>query len=172
MQHNGQVPSPNDPAVQLFLAKWNLTNAPVNLKFSDHGYAAAWCHVSTKHKALTGGGRRVHGWALWKFGPDLLADHHSVWEASEGDLIDVTPPSNGGGELLFVRDDTARIEQDANAIQFFTQRTADPIVHWFWQGVPSDYSNWNCPTDKSDLIEYLEKLCLPISAISTDDLHG
>src|SRR5690606_30830971 len=107
---------------------------PTLLPYVDHGYEAAWCHVSAKHKTITAGGRRIHGWALWKFGPDLVADHHSVWETEKGDLVDVTPPSNGGTEILFVRDESARIEQEAGAILLFTQRTADAAVHWLWQG--------------------------------------
>jgi hypothetical protein len=172
MQHNGKVPLLHDLAVTNFLKKWNLTEAPLRLDFTDYGYEAAWCHVSAKHRAMSYGGRRVHGWALWKFESDLVADHHSVWETEKGNLVDVTPPSNGGAEILFVRDDTARIEQDAENILFFTQRTADGEVHWLWQGKPSDYPNWNCPTDKPDLVEYLAKLELPISVISTDLLHG
>lgn len=172
MQHDGQVPLLDDLSVGHFLVKWKLSEAPLRLDYTDYGYEAAWCHVSAKHRAMLDGGRRVHGWALWKFGPDLVADHHSVWQTEGGNLVDVTPPSNGGAEILFVRDDTAGIEQDAKAIQFFTQRTADDGVHWLWQGKPSDYSNWNCPTDKPDLVEYLAKLGLPLSAISTDQIHG
>jgi hypothetical protein len=171
MQHNGRIPLLDDPAVTCFIAKWSLTETPLRLDYTDYGYEAAWCHVSAQHRAMSDGGRRVHGWALWKFGSDLVADHHSVWETEAGDLVDVTPPSNGGTEILFIRDDAARIEQVANVIQFFTQRTADKEVHWLWEGKPSDYSNWNCPTDKPDLVEYLAKLDLPISAISTDVLH-
>ena len=172
MRHIGQVPLLDDPSVTNFFAMWQLTETPLHLDYTDYGYEAAWCHLSAKHRAIVFGGRRVHGWALWKFGPDLVADHHSVWETEEGNLVDVTPPSNGGTEILFVRDDTARIEQDANSIQLFTQRTANAKVHWLWQGKPSEYSNWSCPTDKPDLVEYLAKLDLPISAISTDQLHG
>ena len=172
IQHTGEVPSSEDPAVQQFIAKWGLSGTPRRLHYTDHGYGAAWCHVSVKHKAISDGGRRVHGWALWKFGPELVADHHSVWEAENGNLIDVTPPSNAGTEILFIRDDNARIEQVGGNIQLFTQRTADEEIHWLWQGQPSQYSNWNCPADKADLVEYSAKLNIPVSAILTDDQHG
>ena len=172
MQHQGQLPADDDPAVGQFVAKWRLSAVPLRLSYTDHGYEAAWCHVSAKHRAMTEGGRRVHGWALWKFGPDLVADHHSVWETEDGELVDVTPPSNGGNEILFVRDDAARIDEAEGAYFLFTQRTADPVVHWLWRGMPSEYSNWPCPPDKPDLVQYAASLNVPVSAIVTDDRHG
>jgi hypothetical protein len=172
MQHTGQVPSNEDPAVFYFLTIWDLVESPIQLQYADHGYDAAQCHVSAKHKALSGEGRRVHGWALWIFGNLLLADHHSVWEDENGNLVDVTPPSNGGLEILFVRDDNARIEMDSGAILLFTQRTADATNRWFWQGKSSDYSNWPCPLDKADLVSYCAKLSIPVLDILTDDKKG
>ncbi|MGQ2917152.1 hypothetical protein [Rhizobium oryzihabitans] len=172
MQHIGQIPSNDDTAVLRFLTMWGLQGRPILLQYADYGYDAAQCHVSAKHKALSDGGRRVHGWALWMFGDLLLADHHSVWEDSNGNLVDVTPPSNGGEEILFVRDDTARIEQVDGAIQLFTQRTADEKSPWFWQGKSSDYSNWLCPPDKSDLVAYSASLNIPVLDILTDDQNG
>lgn len=102
MQHIGQIPSNDDTAVLRFLTMWGLQGRPILLQYADYGYDAAQCHVSAKHKALSDGGRRVHGWALWMFGDLLLADHHSVWEDSNGNLVDVTPPSNGGEEILLL----------------------------------------------------------------------
>lgn len=172
MQHLGLLPSINDNAVAAFTSKWGISTTPTLLHYTNFGYEAAWCHVSAKHKAISSGGKRVHGWALWKFGPDLLADHHSVWETDGGDLVDITPPSNGGTKILFVRDDTARIELDAENIQLFTQRTADASVHWYWLGQPSDYSNWSCPLNKADLVAYSKKLNISVSKIITDDNLG
>jgi len=172
MQHSGHVPTDDDAAVGKFLKKWRLSAEPVRLQFVDFGYGAAWCHVSAKHKAVADGGRRVHGWALWKFGPDVVADHHSVWENERGELVDVTPPSNGGTEILFVRDDDARIELLEDTIQLFTQRTADAQTHWLWQGQPSEYSNWPCPVNKEDLVKYSAKLDIPVAAIVTDNHQG
>ncbi len=54
----------------------------------------------------------------------------------------------------------------------FTQRTADMTISWLWQGEPSEYSNWNCPADKADLVECCAKLQIPASAILTDDHYG
>lgn len=172
MQHTGKVPPHDNPAVQRFLIKWSIKGEPIRLPYADHGYDAAQCHVSAKHKALSDGGRRVHGWALWMFDDILLADHHSVWEDTDGNLVDVTPPSNGGVEILFVRDDTARIEQVDGVIELFTQRTADEINHWYWKGEPSEYSNWPCPPDKADLVDYSAKLNIPVSDILTDNHKG
>jgi hypothetical protein len=172
MQHNGVVPPSNDPAVKTFISKWQLSATPTLLQYKDYGYEAAWCHVSAKHKAISAGGRRVHGWALWLFEGLLLADHHSVWETQKGDLVDVTPPSNGGDTILFVRDDTARIELENGAILLFTQRTVNMTTHWFWEGNPSEYSNWPCPQNKQDIVAYCAELKIPVSEILTDDQYG
>lgn len=172
VQHQGKVPSIEDPLVSQFLKKWNLAGTPVLLKYVDCGYDAAMCHVSAKHKAVSEGGQRVHGWALWLFGSFLVADHHSVWQPTGGVLIDVTPPSNGGLEILFVKDETARIELDGDHIQLFTQRTVGTDAHWMWNGQPSDYSNWSCPLDKEDLVKYSANLKLSVNAILTDSVYG
>lgn len=34
------------------------------------------------------------------------AEHHAVWQSSDGRLIDVSPPPPGERKILFVRDDT------------------------------------------------------------------
>jgi hypothetical protein len=172
MQHTGKVPSNDDPAVLRFLKKWSIQEKPVRLQFADYGYDPAQCHVSAKHKALSDGGRRVHGWALWMFDGLLLAEHHSVWEDHNGDLVDVTPPSNGGMEIVFVRDDTARIILADGDIELFTQRTADERCHWFWNGECSEYSNWPCPQNKADLVAYCAKWNFAVLDILTDDEKG
>ena len=172
MQHVGQVPPNDDPAVLRFLKMWGIAASTVRLQYVDQGYDAAQCHVSAKHMALSHGGRRVHGWALWMFGEILLADHHSVWEDANGNLVDVTPPSNGGMEILFARDDTARIERVDGDILLFTQRTADRGSPWFWQGASSEYSNWPCPPNKADLVAYSAKLGIPVLEILTDSQNG
>lgn len=172
MSHSGELPAADDRAVRAFLRKWHLAATPTVLPYIDYGYDAAWCHVSAKHKAISSGGRRVHGWALWKFESLIIGEHHSVWQPEGGGLVDITPPSNGGDEILFVQDDEARIEESDGYFQLFTERTGGEEIHWLWQGKPTDYSNWPCPKDKTDLIAYSTRLDLPVDAIVTDEQHG
>ena len=57
MQHNGLVPQGNDRSVNAFISKWQLSTTPTILRYNDHGYESAWCHISAKHKAISKGGR-------------------------------------------------------------------------------------------------------------------
>ena len=61
------VPAPNDPDVLQLLAINNLRGPAELLPYKDMGYDSQWCHISAKHCALNSGGRRVHGWALWRW---------------------------------------------------------------------------------------------------------
>jgi hypothetical protein len=172
MLHNGQLPKIADPQVQEFLRIWTLTD-PVFLTYSDKGYDPAQCHLSAKHMALNHGGRRVHGWALWKFDELVLGEHHSVWQDHDNNLIDVTPPSNGGAEILFVRDDTAKIEQDADGtILLFTQRTSDRNMPWLWFGEPTQYTNAAFAQEKPDVVAYCQQRNMRVADILTDDKLG
>jgi hypothetical protein len=169
----GKVPaSPDEPAIQRFLRMFDLAGPAVLLPYQDHGYGSDWCHVSAKHRAINEGGKRVHGWALWDFEGFIVGDHHSVWETAEGELVDVTPPKCGADQVLFVRDDAAKIEEQGGAYQLFTNRTADPQFPFLWQGNSTIYTHWSCPPNKSDLVDYCAQLDIPVSAILTDDQHG
>ncbi|WP_308720737.1 hypothetical protein [Komagataeibacter xylinus] len=53
----------------------------------------------------------------------IIAEHHSVWEKPDGTLIDITPPASGGGATLFVRDDTASIEESEEGFLLRSDRT-------------------------------------------------
>lgn len=167
------LPSATDhPEVLAFLTLQGLSGPARYLDYSGDPYGPDWCHVSAKHKAMTEGGRRVHGWALWAFGNVIVGDHHSVWQAPDGRLVDVTPPKYGEKRVLFVRDDSAVIEADAAYFYFLTNRSSVPGAAWMWNGNPSEYSHWPCPRSKPDLGDYCAGLDLPIAAIATDSLHG
>lgn len=169
----GCVPeSETDPDVVRFGKMFGLEDAASMLEYQDHGYGPEWCHVSAKHHALTHGGKRVHGWALWRFGSLVMGDFHSVWEAPDGELIDVTPPKFGAGRILFVRDDTARIDEEDGNYMLHTNRSSDPNYPLFWLGNPTQYTHWSCPPDKPDLVAYAGSLGFPVAAMVTDDTHG
>jgi hypothetical protein len=173
----GHVPaSPDDPSVVSFARKFGIRSTPVYLDYTNFDYAPKMCHFSAKHRALTDGGKRIHGWALWQFGGTVVGDHHSVWEAPDGRLVDVTPPNYGAHRVLFVRDDSVRIEPDVNGnILFFTNwpsDTPDPQRPYLWNGVNSEFSNWPCSLDKKDMVEYCAVLEIPVTAVFTDDEYG
>lgn len=169
----GALPAADDhPEVLAFLALQGLKGPASYIEYSGDPYGRDWCHVSAKHKALTSGGRRIHGWALWAFGEVLVGDHHSVWQSPEGKLIDVTPPKFGERRVLFVRDDSAVIEGDEDQFYLLTNRTSVPGARWMWEGNPSEYSHVPCPWNKPDVVEYCASLGILTSAIVTDPTHG
>lgn len=85
--------SGSDADVLEYLKLWNLSS-PVFVDFEDlgGGYEPKFCHVSSKHIVQQRGGRRIHGWALWRFRQGsnavIVGDFHSVWEQSDGKLVD------------------------------------------------------------------------------------
>lgn len=169
----GALPTAADhPEVKAFLKLHGLGGPARYIDYSGDPYGADWCHVSAKHKALTAGGRRVHGWALWAFGDVVVGDHHSLWQTTGGTLVDVTPPKFGESRVLFVRDDGAPIEGDDRYIYLLTNRTSVPDAKWMWKGNPSEYSHVPCPWTKPDLVEYCALLGISASAIVTDGVHG
>lgn len=169
----GTLPVAADHAeVLAFLRLHGLAGPARYVDYSGGAYGHDWCHVSAKHKAMTEGGRRVHGWALWAFGDVVVGDHHSVWRTPEGDLVDVTPPKFGERRVLFVRDDSAVIDGDEKQLYLLTNRTSVPGARWMWEGRPSEFSHVPCDWGKPDLVAYCASLGMPVSAIVTDGEHG
>jgi hypothetical protein len=164
--------STTHPDVLEFLNLWGLRD-PVYLDYEDvgEGYAPNFCHVSAKHVASKRGGRRIHGWALWRFtqgGVDVIvADFHSVWENPDGKIVDVTPPK-AGDRVLFVPDPSLAIGRTNNIQKLYTNRTNVPDERTngqrglrLWGGNPTDDEFFDVPDDRPDLVGYCEKLGLP-----------
>lgn len=64
------------------------------------------CFPNVEQMVREQNGKQVNGWAIWQWANILVeAEAHSVWENSEGQLIDITPHDNGESEILFLRDD-------------------------------------------------------------------
>lgn len=131
---NASVPAPNEPLVTTFLEKYSLLGTPVYVDYSDYGYDPSQCHLSAKHRAMKSGGRRVHGWALWQFEAQIDAEHHSVWETPDENLVDVTPPKFGGDRVLFVRDDAADIVEFDGTFIMWADRTTVPGISFVYRG--------------------------------------
>lgn len=161
-------PAADHPEVLRFQ---RLHGIPGPARFVDHlagPYDPDWCHVSAKHKASTEGGRRVHGWSLWLFGEVVVGDHHSVWQTPDGELVDVTPPKFDEDKVLFLRDDSATIEEEGGVVYLLTNRTSVPGAEFMWAGKPSEYSHYSVRLTDPGLSRYCERFGLPTTAILTD----
>ncbi|MBB5746610.1 hypothetical protein [Brevundimonas variabilis] len=105
---------PHSAEVRRVLGRLPNPQDALFLDFADvgAGYHGAACHMNAKHLAMSPGGRRVHGWAIWQYPSFAQAEFHSVWEDLDGNLVDVTPHRNGQTKVMFVRDPSLVIERD------------------------------------------------------------
>lgn len=66
---------------------------------------AVECFFNVGQKVGRDGGGIRYGWAVWIWPRVFIeAEHHAVWEAPDGTLVDVTPTLNGEARVLFVPD--------------------------------------------------------------------
>lgn len=160
------VPEPDDPAVLQFLEVWKLQKAQY-VAYADvgEGYEKDFCHVSAKHAQEKGLGKRVHGWALWKFesGEDvqIWGDFHSVVEKEDGTLIDVTPPKDGGPGTLFVRDPLLVIAAYEGWQFLYNTRLGNGERREAMSGKVTEEDRYPFPSTAKKLVAYCEKLSLP-----------
>ena len=175
------VPAPNDPDVLQLLAINNLRGPAELLPYKDMGYDSQWCHISAKHCALNSGGRRVHGWALWRWDVPqatppqtiLFAEHHSVWEPPNGALVDVTPRRFGVPSVLFVRDDSAVITLKDGSFLMRTDLTSWPEITRVITGNPTEYEFYPLKVEeRPDLLAYCRRLDFDPCEMATDREHG
>lgn len=169
---NATVPAPTDPLVKVFVAKYQLTSTPLYVDHLNHGYEPSQCHLSAKHFALVNGGRRVHGWALWQFEKQIDAEHHSVWEAPGGKLVDVTPPKFGGNCILFVRDDSADIVEVGGIFSMWADRTTLPGIFFVRNRKKTDEPFWGLAKSNAIITDYCSKLGISPNDMLTDTQLG
>lgn len=167
-----RVPAPGEPLVQKFMTRFRLSNTPVHLHYTDHGYDPDNCHLSAKHCAMTKGGRRVHGWAIWGFDEMLIGEHHSVWEDPDGNLVDVTPPKFEAGQILFVRDDNADLVEMNGVYVMWADRTTIPEIPFCFKGNPHDEPTWGLLPDNKNIAAFCAKFGISPSDLLTDEQFG
>lgn len=167
-----RVPMPSEPLVQQFTTRFQLSGTPLHLQYSNHGYDPDYCHLSAKHCAMTQGGRRVHGWAIWGFDEMLVGEHHSVWENPDGWLVDVTPPKFGADHILFIRDDAADLVEMDGVYVMWADRTTIPEVPFGFQGNPHNEPTWGLLPDNRNIMVFCEKFGISPSDMLTDEQFG
>jgi hypothetical protein len=66
------------------------------------------CFDNVAHQVARSGGEIAYGWAIWHLSKAYYeAEHHAVWQAPAGELVDVSPHPNGANEILFLLDQRA-----------------------------------------------------------------
>lgn len=164
-------PSAHHAAVDRFAQMFQLTDPAVILPYQNHGYGPNWCHVSAKHHAMTNGGCRVHGWALWQFGNEVMGDFHSVWE-NDDTLVDITPPKFGEPAILFIRDRVADIYQINDIFALPANRMSIPSQPFWLNGSPTTDQVWGIPVGQAHLVAYAASLGFNLQNFPTDPTYG
>ena len=68
-------------------------------------YLPLYCWFNCRDYQRKNGGKVIFGWAIWHTERNtLLAQHHAVWQSSQGEYLDVTPNEMLVDEILFLPD--------------------------------------------------------------------
>jgi len=98
----------------------------------DERYIHGNCFTNVWHCILNRGGVSVCGWIIWEVrNPKLMgyrfdAEHHSIWQNPEGDLVDITPRVDGERLILFLPDPQRSF--DFSTLTAFSNRTDSPEI--------------------------------------------
>lgn len=165
--------STTDPDVLAFIARFYLAGPAQLVPYQPHGYAAIQCHVSAKVHAIKNGGKRVHGWSLWRFPAGLMGEFHSVWEPVGRPVIDLTPPRFGGNQTMFVRDSVADIKAiNGNAFMQPNNRMPPPHAPFWKDGHPTNETDMGFLETAPSFADYCATVGLAVSDYATDPTHG
>lgn len=98
------------------------------------GFQHGHCWYNCKIHSDTVGGSVVFGWALYAHHDGhLTAQHHAVWKAPDGDLVDVTP-NPGFAEVLFLPDHRVPFDYEGFRCPYSLERT--PKEEFMWVAPP------------------------------------
>lgn len=150
----------DDPDIVAIMQSHKLTGTPEHIAYQnlDPRYAPAQCHITVRHRVETVGGSRVHGWAFWQFDDAIYAEFHSVWQSPNGDLIDLTPPRDGGSQVLFLRDPTLSIESVDGNFWLRTDLTPFEKPRYYLMGEPNELPIWGMTGNNPTIVKYCDKL--------------
>ncbi|WP_105421834.1 hypothetical protein [Neorhizobium sp. T25_27] len=154
-----KLPSLMDTRIPTFLKNFNLQAFEVvGYSAINAKYQADFCHVSVKDAVMKGGGRRVHGWALWEFESHIVGNFHSIWERPDGTFVDVTPPKVGT-KVIFAPDASLKITDDGTHQTLYQNRTSDPGLPYIDPlGNAANHPQWMLENSNPSLIEYCKSL--------------
>lgn len=88
----------------------------------------AKCHRNVANHVRAEGGEPVFGWIIWQSTIFLHAEFHCNWRNQLGEVIDITPKSDGEKAILFLPDPTRRWEGRVIPSQRVA-RIDRPLVH-------------------------------------------
>ena len=77
----------------------------------DFRYKPQQCFINVLHRVRENGGSCLYGWVIWQSPYFIEAEHHAVWKAPDGRVLDITPRVDGEKSVLFVPDKTATIDR-------------------------------------------------------------
>jgi hypothetical protein len=100
------TPPEIDETVRKFCLAISPENAPVYVEVVPHGVAKQdECFPNVRNIVRSKGGEIAYGWTIWIWPKVLVeAEHHAVWQKSDGTLVDITPKAHAEKQILFLPD--------------------------------------------------------------------
>jgi hypothetical protein len=73
------------------------------------GAAIGQCYYNVEDVVVEAGGCSRFGWIIWQCGQLYVElEHHTIWQLPSGDLMDITPKSDGEAQIAFLPDPKSR----------------------------------------------------------------
>jgi hypothetical protein len=102
---NEQMPVQVTQEIEKFCAEVAPGQTPVYVPVKPEvGAGINRCHVNVQRQVHAHGGQPVYGWIIWQSSVLLHAEFHCNWMTPAGDVIDITPKTDGETAILFLPD--------------------------------------------------------------------
>ncbi|PQJ08926.1 hypothetical protein CJD36_021930 [Flavipsychrobacter stenotrophus] len=88
------------------------------------------CYYNVEEKMKRDGGKIHYGWAIWQSQYLCEAEHHSVWEDNEGELVCVTPREQRYDKIMFVPDNN-RVYKGVSISNVALNISGNPLIDDF-----------------------------------------
>lgn len=117
--------------IRAILARYS-EREPVQVEVRPYTGAELFqCYANAAAMTQFFGGAVVTGWSVWRHRtlPILTLEHHAVYQAPDGSLIDVSPPLSGERAITFLPDaDWDERDADPRKPGYTVPLVADPLI--------------------------------------------
>ena len=94
-------------------------------------YKHLYCWYNSLDYQYKNGGKVIFGWAIWETDRNtLLAQHHAVWQSSNGQYLDVTPTERLVENILFLPDNRAPFDYQGPRAPFNLEQDKNGTAIW------------------------------------------
>lgn len=106
-----------------------IKSAPAFVTVQSEGYRQNDCYANGERCIQQNGGGEQQGWIIWEsVGFLLQAEHHAVWLAPDGNMIDISPKLDGETSILFLPDSRNLWTGDQIVLSIHCLLSNDPMT--------------------------------------------